>query len=84
MKNLTCVIEGVWKEDISEKINNFVAPVYTGEEAIVAEAMYLSKKPILEAGDIYQLIAVDVSVDGENCTGIINCRVNGEHEQIRF
>lgn len=107
MKNLTCVVEGIWKEDtyielsieekeilvsgtdeekkvVTDKIEVFVVPIYEGVEAAVAEATYQSNKPILGDGDVYQLIAVDISVDGDICTGIINCRVNGEHKQVRF
>jgi hypothetical protein len=42
---------------------------------------YKAVKPELKEGDVYQLISIDVS---ENNTGILNCRVNGEHKQIRF
>lgn len=44
-------------------------------------SLYDSKKPELKESDIYELISADVL---ENFTGIINCRVNGEHKQIRF
>jgi hypothetical protein len=45
------------------------------------KSFYNSVKPELKEGDIYHLIAVNVS---ENFKGILNCRVNGEHKQIRF
>ena len=52
--------------------------------AEIAQAVYLSNKPILKPTDVYQLIQADASVNGANAQGIINCRVNGEHIQIRF
>ena len=50
----------------------------------ICQAKYLSIKPILTNTDVYQLIAINVNLDAENCSGILNCRVNGEHKQIRF
>jgi hypothetical protein len=44
-------------------------------------AFYNSVKPELKEGDVYQLISIDVS---ENSKGVLNCRINGEHKQIRF
>ena len=54
------------------------------ETSAIAQAIYESKKPTLKETDTYQLIAVDMQLDGEVGRGIINCRVNGEHRQIRF
>ena len=48
------------------------------------EAFYESKKPELKEGDEYQLIAMDITERGDVYTGILNCRVNGDHKQIRF
>jgi hypothetical protein len=45
------------------------------------EALYDLHRPDTTDGDDYQLIAMDVI---EDRTGILNCRVNGEHVQIRF
>ena len=50
------------------------------EDAVLAQAKYEEVKPILKETDVYQLISFDIS----NNTGILNCRVNGEHKQIRF
>jgi hypothetical protein len=47
------------------------------EDAIAAQALYDQYK--IEGAD---LIAVDISLPSGS--GIINCRVNGEHKQIRF
>ena len=57
------------------------------EEVKVTElnSFYQSVKPELKEGDTYQLISVDLSEKQEGVfTGILNCRVNGEHKQIRF
>jgi hypothetical protein len=43
-------------------------------------ALYNAHKPVLKEEDTYSFICMDVF--GEN--GLINCRVNGEHKQIRF
>ena len=49
-----------------------------------AQAIYIANKPSLKESDIYKLITVNMTLDGEVGKGIINCRVNGEHKQIRF
>lgn len=57
------------------------------EEGKVEEliSFYNSVKPELKEEDTYQLISIDLSEkeDGKK-VGILNCRVNGEHKQIRF
>lgn len=50
----------------------------------IAQAIYESNKPSLKETDTYQLISVDMQLTDEVGTGIINCRVNEEHRQIRF
>ena len=46
---------------------------------------YNSVKPELKEKDSYQLISADLSEKQEGVfTGILNCRVNGEHKQVRF
>lgn len=45
-----------------------------------AETKYSEVKPTLEEGDVYQLISMDINDN----SGILNCRVNNEHLQIRF
>jgi hypothetical protein len=48
-------------------------------------ALYSSKKPEVPEGQSYQLISMDVSEDDSGgFTGILNCRVNGDHIQVRF
>lgn len=52
----------------------------------VATEIYTANKPTLKETDKYQLIAVDISLDETSGVGkgIINCRVNDEHIQVRF
>ena len=54
------------------------------ETSAIAQAIYEANKPTLKSTDTYQLIAVDMQLEDEVGKGIINCRVNGEHKQIRF
>jgi hypothetical protein len=56
----------------------------TSEDVVIAEATYLANKPALAVSDTYQLIAVDMTLDNGVTSGILNCRVNGEHKQVRF
>jgi hypothetical protein len=43
-------------------------------------ALYNTHKPVLKEADAYVFIDMHVS----NNKGLLNCRVNGEHKQIRF
>jgi hypothetical protein len=57
------------------------------EEGKVEEliSLYNSVKPAIKDGETYQLISIDLSEkEGGKFVGILNCRVNGEHKQIRF
>lgn len=54
------------------------------ETSAIAQSIYEANKPTLKSTDTYQLIAVDMQLEGEVAKGIINCRVNEEHRQIRF
>lgn len=50
------------------------------EDILIAQAKYNEIKSTLEETDIYQLISFNICDN----KGILNCRVNGEHKQIRF
>lgn len=50
----------------------------------LAQSKYTEIKPVLKTTDNYQLISMDVTINNQNMSGILNCRVNGEHKQIRF
>jgi hypothetical protein len=58
--------------------------VLSAEESVVAKAKYDELKPEVKETDQYHLIAVNMMLDGDATSGIINCRVNGDHKQIRF
>ena len=48
-------------------------------------AFYNSVKPETKESDTYQLISIGLIEKEEGVySGILNCRVNGEHKQIRF
>lgn len=52
--------------------------------AALAQSAYVANKPILLSTDNYELISTNVSIENNIVSGIINCRVNNEHKQIRF
>jgi len=52
------------------------------ETEAALEALYDLHCPDVPEGGTYQLIAMDVV--GGKMSGILNCRVNGEHVQVRF
>lgn len=55
------------------------------EKSTILTYFYQTKKPPLKVNDIYELISIDVSEPVENAfSGILNCRVNNEHIQVRF
>jgi hypothetical protein len=60
--------EGAVSSELTEKLNT----------------VYTSLKPELKEEDVYQLISADFSEKENKFTGIINCRVNGEHKQVRL
>lgn len=60
-----------------------LGPVHE-EMSQLLTTFYNTKKPEINESDTYQLIAIDINEDQGDFTGILNCRVNGEHIQIRF
>ncbi len=47
--------------------------------------VYSNVKPTLQSGDLYEFISLNLTEKVNNTfTGILNCRVNKEHLQIRF
>jgi hypothetical protein len=55
----------------------------TSEESVIYQDIYERVKPVLKVGDTYQLIGINIYIDSKT-SGILNCRVNSEHKQIRF
>jgi hypothetical protein len=56
----------------------------TTEDATISQTVYEFHKPVLKETDTYELIEVVTRIEGTNMNGIINCRINNEHTQIRF
>lgn len=56
----------------------------TVEKSEELTQFYLTKKPSVPEGKAYQLISMDVTDSGDTLNGILNCRVDGEHIQVRF
>jgi len=72
------------KKTLMEEIKALREVNATVKDTKSAKSKYNSIKPSLESDDVYELISADmVSIDN-NLSGILNCRVNGDHKQIRF
>ena len=65
------------RKALAERIHSESLLAATAEDAAAAQALYDQHK--IEGAD---LIAADITLP--EGTGIINCRLNGEHKQIRF
>ncbi len=50
----------------------------------LAIVKYIEVKPELAENDVFELIAMDLVINETLTSGILNCRINGEHKQIRF
>jgi hypothetical protein len=69
----------VLQNTIKEQKEISVSP----ENIVIFDAIYNKHKPTLKEDDVYKFIAINISY-GEKTHGILNCRINGEHKQIRF
>jgi hypothetical protein len=72
MKTYQSITEFNWIEPVNE------------EEVQKLNDLYNSLKPSIKDDDTYQFIAMDVTEDSGSFRGILNCRINDEHRQIRF
>jgi hypothetical protein len=73
------------RKALIEEIKSLRETTITSGKSTELQSFYESKKPEVGEGQTYSFIAMDVSEgDGGNFTGILNCRVNGEHIQVRF
>jgi hypothetical protein len=79
------------KETDAEAKSELIAGIKESKEGAVSSELteklntvYTSLKPELKEEDVYQLISADFSEKENKFTGIINCRVNGEHKQVRL
>jgi hypothetical protein len=72
------------KEVLNAKIAADQQKPASKSDAKFAQDFYATIKPKLKEGDEYKFLAMSMFIDGDNKMGILNCRVNEEHKQIRF
>jgi hypothetical protein len=72
------------KATLMHEIKNRRETPLSEEDTEIANSVYAQHKPNLKESDQYQLISANISLNGNVGRGIINCRVNGEHIQVRF
>lgn len=74
--------------DAKKELNTLIASQLkieaTSDEVSKLDAALEANKPELKENDTYTLIHCAISLDDDKATGLINCRVNGEHIQVRF
>lgn len=70
--------------DIMKEINKKRYVKASTDVIETCQKIYDEYKPILKEHDKYELIDLNVCLNEDNVKGIINCRINGEHKQIRF
>lgn len=69
---------------VMDTINEQKTGAVHEDMAQLLTTFYNTKKPELKETDTYQLVAMDVTENNGDLFGILNCRVNGEHVQVRF
>jgi hypothetical protein len=87
----TTLLSSTNEEDIETK-NILLQETKSQKKDVINESKVLSLtnfyntvKPVLKETDTYELISADLLEKVEGVfIGILNCRVNGEHKQIRF
>jgi hypothetical protein len=72
------------KEALNAKILKDKEKPASKADAKMANDFYATIKPELKEGDEYKFLVMNMFVDGDNKIGILNCRVNEDHKQIRF
>ena len=70
-------------KQVQEYISNNSTKPASEEDALILNNAYNKYKPTLKDTDTYELISVNITLTDTGGRGIINCRVNGEHKQIR-
>ena len=82
MKNFKSTEEGVWTADagtVSTPEKNSLIAIYNTNKPNVVVNPHTGITPV------YQLIQVDIALEGTTLVkGLLNCRVDDEHTQIRF
>ena len=74
----------VARKELSEVIKQKRKTTLIESESQKYIEIYNSHKPTLTEKDNYVLLAINVIEAGDIISGILNCRINGEHKQIRF
>lgn len=72
------------KEALIAELKTRKPKTATKADATKAQAKYEEVKPVIEEGETYEFIGINVMLDGDSVSGVLNCRVNEEHKQIRF
>jgi hypothetical protein len=72
------------RREASSAINEAITVEPTLEDIEALDALYDSIKPEISEEKVYSLISLDVEDYGDGYTGILNCRVDEEHVQVRF
>lgn len=73
------------KAELIKSIQEGIKGEVSAEVAAELNAFYLNVKPELSPEDVYILLDVDLTEEvAGGFRGILNCRVNNEHKQIRF
>lgn len=73
------------KKALTEKLQTEGKKSVSASIASKAKSKYNQIKPALKEEDVYQFIAAVFQYDESNIVkGILDCRINEEHVQIRF
>jgi hypothetical protein len=72
------------KAEVNAYIASNMRVEATAEEVVILDATYEANKPELKENDTYSFIHCAMSLKDDKAMGLINCRINGEHTQVRF
>lgn len=73
------------KKNLFNKIKAKQALPVDEDKLEVLNAIYAQFKPVSEdEKDVYELMTMNIFEENSRYKGILVCRVNGEHKQIRF
>lgn len=74
------------KEERKQLISSLSKPYKeaTNEDALLANSIYENNKPSLSPENVYSFISMDLYINENKTSGILNCRIDGEHIQIRI
>lgn len=79
------VLSHTEKRIIGKTIRQNATVDVSDEELVELDALHEKLKPELPEGSVYEVIALNATRHpGGVLSGILNCRVNGQHVQVRF